>query len=186
MSGEYTREDCIRDTKEHISQVREFMMIVSNQLIQRALVHDQSKLESPEVEIFTEYTPKLKHSTYGSDEYKGFLKGMGVALQHHYEHNSHHPEHYKKYVCNGCFKEFKEMPNHCDVCWYRQFQEEPDISQMDLLDIVEMFCDWKAATMRHDNGDIYKSIEYNKNRFKYSDDLASIFRNTVKYFEVTP
>lgn len=180
---EYSKEDCIRDTKEHISQVREFMMIVVNQLIQRALVHDTSKLESPEVEIFTEYTPKLKHSTYGSEEYKGFLKGMGVALEHHYAHNSHHPEHYKKYVCNGCFKEFNVMPNHCDVCMYSQFQEEADITQMDLLDIVEMFCDWKAATMRHTDGDIVKSIELNKKRFRYSDDLEQIFRNTTRLFD---
>jgi len=179
----YTKDDCIRDTKEHISQVREFMMIVANQIIQRALVHDKSKLESPEVEIFTEYTPKLKSSTYGSDEYKGFLKGMGKALKHHYENNSHHPEHYKKYVCNGCFKEFKQMPNHCNVCMYSQFQEEPDITQMNLLDIIEMFCDWKAATMRHNDGDIRKSIELNQKRFRYSDDLKKIFENTITILE---
>jgi hypothetical protein len=179
---EYSKEDCIRDTKEHISQVREFMMVVSNRLIERALVHDKSKLESPEVEIFTEYTPKLKYSTYGSDEYKGFLKGMGEALEHHYAHNSHHPEHFKKYVCNGCFKEYREMPNHCDVCMYSQFQVESDITQMNLLDIVEMFCDWKAATMRHVDGDIMKSIEFNKKRFKYSDDIEQIFKNTAKLF----
>jgi Family of unknown function (DUF5662) len=146
----YTRDDCIKDTKEHIAQVREFMIMFANELLTRALVHDQSKLESPEVEIFTEYTPKLKHSTYGSEEYKGFLKGMGVALEHHYKNNSHHPEHYK----NG-------------------------IRDMDLVDIVEMVCDWKAATMRHANGDIKKSIELNKVRFNYSDDLEEIFKNTV-------
>jgi hypothetical protein len=180
---EYTQEQCKKDTMEHINQVREFMMIVAKHLIDRALIHDQSKLESPEIEIFTEYTPKLKNSTYGSDKYKGFLKGMGEALKHHYAHNSHHPEHYKKYVCNGCFKEFQAMPNHCDVCMYSQFQEESDMKQMNLLDIVEMFCDWKAATMRHADGDIYKSIDHNKGRFKYSDDLAAIFRNTAKLFE---
>jgi len=160
------------------------MMVVALGLTKRAEVHDQSKLESPEVEIFTEYTPKLKDSTYGSEEYKSFLVGMGEALKHHYAHNSHHPEHFKKYVCNGCFKEYKVvMPNHCDVCWYSQFQEESDYTQMNLLDIVEMFCDWKAATMRHADGDIYKSIEHNKGRFRMSDDLAQIFQNTAKLFD---
>ena len=85
---EYTQEDCIKDTKEHIAQVREFMIMFAQELLERALVHDQSKMESPEVDIFTEYTPKLKHSTYGSAEYKSFLEGMGVALKHHYEHLS--------------------------------------------------------------------------------------------------
>ncbi|MGG0667903.1 DUF5662 family protein [Lederbergia citrisecunda] len=150
----YTKDDCIRDTKEHIAQVREFMMEFAQELIYRALVHDQSKLESPEVEIFTEYTPLLKSSTYGSDEYKSFLKEMQVALQHHYANNSHHPEHYE----NG-------------------------IRDMDLVDVVEMLCDWKAATMRHEDGDIRKSIEINKNRFNYSEDLKEIFLNTVEMFE---
>jgi hypothetical protein len=150
----YSKEDCIKDTLEHIKQVREFMSICIRELEDRKRKHDQTKLESPELEIFTEYTPKLKHSTYGSDEYKTFLKEMQVALKHHYKHNSHHPEHYE----NG-------------------------IKGMDLLDVIEMFCDWKAATMRHDDGDINKSIEINKNRFNYSDDIEQIFKNTVKYFE---
>lgn len=150
----YSQEDCIRDTKEHISQVREFMLMFAQELIHRALIHDQSKLESPEVEIFTEYTPKLKHSTYGSEEYKTFLKEMQVALKHHYENNSHHPEHHE----NG-------------------------IKDMDLADIVEMICDWKAATMRHEDGDIRKSIIINKDRFNYSDDLKLIFLNTANMFD---
>ena len=61
---------------------------------------DNSKLESPEKELFDEYTPKLKDCTYGSDEYKEFLKGLKVALDHHYANNSHHPEHYENGV-NG-------------------------------------------------------------------------------------
>jgi hypothetical protein len=180
----YTEEQCKKDTMDHINQVREFMMIVVNGLTQRALVHDQSKLKSPELEIFVEYTPKLKNSTYGSEEYKGFLQGMGEALKHHYAHNSHHPEHFKKHVCIICFKEYKqEPPNRCETCMNGTFTEESDIQQMNLLDIVEMFCDWKAATMRHADGDIYKSIDFNKTRFRYSDDLAAIFRNTAKLFE---
>lgn len=151
---EYTKDDCIRDTKEHISQVREFMLMFAQELIQRALVHDQSKLESPEVEIFTEYTPKLRNSTYGTDEYKKNLEGMKWALEHHYMNNSHHPEHY-----------------------------EGGIKDMTLADIVEMMCDWKAATLRHADGDIYKSIGINKERFGYSDDLYHIFRNTALMFE---
>lgn len=176
----YTKEDCIRDTTEHIHEVQRRIGVIISELQERAEVHDRSKLQSPEVEIFTEYTPKLKHSTYGSDEYKGFLKGMGEALTHHYAHNSHHPEHYKKYVCNGCFKEYKHNPIVSCECGYSQFQEEPDIAQMDLLDIVEMLCDWKAATMRHNDGDIMRSIEFNQKRFRYTDELAQIFRNTVE------
>ena len=149
----YTQEQCKKDTKEHISQVREFMAVSVQELLNRAQNHDRSKLESPEIEIFTEYTPKLKNSTYGSDEYKTFLKKMQVGLKHHYEHNSHHPEHYQSGI-NG----------------------------MDLFDLVEMICDWKAAVMRHADGDINKSLEINRERFKIDDQLYYILKNTVERF----
>jgi hypothetical protein len=54
---------------------------------------------------------------------------------------------------------------------------------MSLIDLIEMICDWKAATLRHNDGDINKSIELNKDRFGYSDDLAQIFKNTVDKFK---
>jgi hypothetical protein len=113
--------------------------------------HDASKLESPEREIFDEYTPKLKETTYGSEEYNTYLKEMQIAINHHYANNRHHPEHFK----NG-------------------------IKDMNLVDIIEMLCDWKAATMRHDDGDILKSIEFNQKRFGYTDELKTIFLNTVR------
>ena len=51
---------------------------------------------------------------------------------------------------------------------------------MDLFDVLELFIDWKAAGERHGNGNIYKSIEINKERFKMSDQLVDIFTNTAE------
>ena len=51
------------------------------------------------------------------------------------------------------------------------------------LDILEMLCDWKAATLRHKDGDIRKSIEINQKRFGYSDELKRIFLNTLSIIE---
>jgi hypothetical protein len=51
---------------------------------------------------------------------------------------------------------------------------------MNLVDIVEMFCDWLAATKRHNGGDIMKFIVINQERFGFSDDLKAIFENTCK------
>lgn len=150
----YTKGDCVRDTLQHIDNVKEFIFKVVDLLVDRAITHDASKLGYPELDTFVEFTPKLRNSTYGSDEYKEFLNGMQVALKHHYENNRHHPEHFE----NG-------------------------IRGMNLIDIVEMFCDWQAATLRHADGDINKSIEINKQRFNYSDDLESIFKNTVEAME---
>jgi hypothetical protein len=142
--------DSKADTLLHIKRVAQLLTEASIELIRRANVHDDSKLESPEKELFDEFTPKLKDCTYGSDEYKGYLKGLKVALDHHYACNSHHPEHYK----NG-------------------------INGFDLFDLIEMFFDWKAATERHADGDIMKSIEINKERFGISDQLAEILNNTA-------
>ncbi len=150
----------------------------------RGYIHDRSKLQKPEKPIFDEFTPKLKGCTYGSEEYKGFLKGMGVALEHHYKNNRHHPEHFIYYECNGCFKRFYEEPKVCDVCGYTQFQIRSDITQMNLIDLIEMLMDWKAATLRHADGDILRSIELNQKRFEYSDELKKIFLNTIEYLEL--
>jgi hypothetical protein len=54
------------------------------------------------------------------------------------------------------------------------------VDGMTLLDLVEMFCDWKAATERHADGSIEKSIQHNKGRFKLTDQLASILENSRK------
>ena len=143
--------DSTVDTLKHIKRVSQLMTEAASELIRRANVHDNSKLESPEKELFDEFTPKLKDSTYGSDEYKEFLKGLKVALDSHYSKNSHHPEFYS----NG-------------------------INGMDLFDIIELFFDWKAAGERHDNGNIYKSIQINKDRLKLSDQLVDIFNNTAE------
>ena len=146
-------EDQRPKTLEHIAEVHKQINLVIEELIKRAQIHDASKLESPEREIFDEYTPKLKDTTYGSDEYKGYLTQMKVALDHHYKHNVHHPEH------------FNEM------------------SEMNLIDLIEMICDWYAATKRHADGDIYKSIDINKKRFGISDQLTQILHNTISVLE---
>jgi hypothetical protein len=50
---------------------------------------------------------------------------------------------------------------------------------MNLIDLVEMLCDWKAASERHNDGNIKKSIEINTARFGLSWQLAKILENTA-------
>lgn len=141
-------------TLHHKNQVQRFIHIFVKELLDRADIHDESKLHTPEVELFAEWTPKLEKSTYGSPEYESFRKALGPALAHHYAKNRHHPEHHK----NG-------------------------LNDMTLVDLVEMFCDWKAATMRHNDGNLRKSIEHNGNRFGMAPQLVAIFENTVDVLE---
>jgi len=139
------------DTFRHIERVRNLLNKVVLELNNRGEIHDQTKLKTPEVELFTEYTPKLSGTTYGSEEYNKYRKEMQAALDHHYANNRHHPEFHK----NG-------------------------IDDMDLLDLIEMLCDWKAASERHNDGNIGKSIEHNGVRFQMSSQLIRIFENTAK------
>lgn len=141
------------DTYKHKSLVNSFVNDIIREFTNRAVNHDNSKLGDYEVDIFTEYTPKLANSTYGSEEYKQFLKEMKPALDHHYANNRHHPEHFK----NG-------------------------IKDMDLVDLIEMMCDWKAATLRHNDGVINKSLEINQERFGYGDELKQIMKNTIENY----
>ncbi|MCA9366740.1 hypothetical protein KC887_00545 [Candidatus Kaiserbacteria bacterium] len=142
--------DSTVDTLLHIKRVNALLLEFVHRLLHRAAVHDNSKLSDQEKPYYDKLTPLLSKSDYGSRQYTEFLKELKPALKHHYARNSHHPEHYRR-----------------------------GILDMDLLDIVEMFCDWKAASERHETGNIYRSIEYNSNRFKMTKQLTQIFVNTA-------
>lgn len=145
--------DSTKDTEKHIAKVSKYIDKCIDEMAERSVLHDHDKIDdATEKKLFDEYTPKLADCTYGSDEYKEFLKGLKPALDRHYKNNRHHPEHFK----NG-------------------------IKGMNLIDILELICDWKASSERHEDGDVYKSIELNQDRFKYSDDLKSILKNTVDF-----
>ena len=54
---------------------------------------------------------------------------------------------------------------------------------MNLVDLVEMIADWKAASERQHNGNLLTSIEQNAIRFKMSDQLKQILINTAKMLD---
>lgn len=139
-------------TMRHIETVRNYLNLTIKELLYRQERHDQSKLEPLEVETFEKYTPLLRDCTYGSEEYKGYLKEMNVALQNHYANNRHHPEHFEKGYLG-----------------------------MNLVDVLEMLIDWRASSMRHSDGNIYRSIEINQERFGYSDELRQLLENTADW-----
>lgn len=313
------------DTWRHINRVQQLVLGCVKNLTDRAVVHDQSKLSHPEVSLFTEYTPKLAGTTYGSPEYDEYRKALGPALTHHYANNRHHPEFHEqsekwldikgyepwyevsdrgrvrtkktglirkpqltpkgylrlqlgvsgkpinafihRLVANAFidFEGDSKQINHkngvktdnrvsnlewvspsenlqhaydtglrssavkyvvtcseLDVTTYgcekmetllkekgynkasassiwrcitdnkgthlgftftsENIADVPEVNgieDMTLLDLVEMLCDWKAASERHDDGNIRKSIEVNAERFNMTPQLRRIFENTI-------
>ena len=108
--------------------------------------HDKSKTQNPEVKYFDKYTPLLKKLTYGSEEYTQSLADLKPALDHHYSANHHHPEHHDQGICG-----------------------------MNLVDVIEMFCNWLALPERN--------IEKHVKQYNFSKQLIQILLNTVELFE---
>ena len=85
---------------------------------------------------------EMKKWEYGSNGYKKALKKVGPALDLHYSRNSHHPEHNKD----------------------PQFGTYT-VSDMNLWDIVEMYCDWKAAIRNNPNGSMRQSLRVARSKY---------------------
>ena len=149
-----TVAECQVETQKHIEAVRKYIRFIIDKIDTRGVRHDASKLESPEVDLFAEYTPKLACTSYESEDYQASLEALKPALDHHYASNRHHPEHFN----NG-------------------------ISDMTLVDIIEMFCDWKASTLRQNDGNLLKSIETNAERFNIDGQLTQVLMNTARMLD---
>jgi len=148
-----TVEECKLDTLKHISSVQNKMLELAKQLIDRALQHDRSKIEEPELSGFAN-APDLSSMKYNSLEYNENLKKLQETLDHHYANNRHHPQHFK----NG-------------------------VNDMNLLDLLEMLCDWSDSSKRNKNGNLQFSIEQNANRFSISPQLVKILENSINLVE---
>lgn len=146
------------ETRAHIGRVQHFLGLAISNLAERATRHDRSKLVEPELSAFNIATPKLATLVYGSDEYKQSLRDLGPALEHHFAENDHHPEHFGDLGVNG----------------------------MSLLSLLEMLCDWRAASerMKQRTDDPAKvstfavGLEHNFERFRIGEQLAAVLRNT--------
>ena len=148
--------DSTQDTMKHIKNIQKVMDgTIIPELQKRSKNHDKSKLESPEKETYDEFIPKLREEKYGTPEYLKLRAEMEKkGLKHHYESNRHHPEHFKD-----------------------------GINDMTLIDVLEMFSDWYAASLVSDT-DFVDGLKMNKSRMNISDQLYIILMNTYnEYFK---
>lgn len=120
-------------------------------LFKRAAIHDNSKFSPEEFDAYEEVFPDLQKYAYGTEEFKATLRKIKPAIQHHYQFNDHHPEFF---LTSG-------------------------INDMNLIQLIEMICDWIAASERS-QADISKGLEINKQRFGIDDQLSAIIKATVK------
>lgn len=142
-------DNAIKTILKHGNAVGSLMLYFAYKLIDRATKHDHSKLTEPELSGFNEYFKLIKRVEFDSDEYYKIRKQFDDICQLHYKRNRHHPEHFP----NG-------------------------INDMNLIDIIEMICDWKVAS-EHYGGNIDSSFIIQKTRLKMTIQLAQIIKNTI-------
>lgn len=152
MSEQY---DSTQDTLKHIAKVQSLILdYVIPELVHRAHLHDATKLLSPEKEMYDKYIPMLRASRFGSAEYSQILQEMGPGLEHHYEANRHHPEHF-----------------------------EFGIHNMTLIDLIEMVCDWIVASQKEGDPITTTNRLYYPGlgkRFEIDTQLMTVLYNTVQ------
>lgn len=141
--------------KGHISRVRRHIDTFIQLLIRRAENHDKSKLEEPELSWWKEMDKEPRYP-YGSEEYKQKIKRWDKVFKHHYKYNRHHPEYY-----------------------------EYGVSEMTLIDIVEMMCDWLGYKDTTTVTEALKVCDDQMARYNISEELRQIIFNTLlRYYSL--
>lgn len=191
-TAQETPYNSLPDTLAHIARVNDLLCMCAQDLTNRGSIHDMSKTIEPEKSGFDACVPKLKNMKYGSEEYRAALREIKPVLEHHYQHNSHHPEHFAPAIIDGDSPLFhlkqvsaEMLPPQVEAFVSKLLViEQSGVNGMNLFDVIEMLMDWKAATERMQNGgDIRQSLVLNIDRFGLSSQLASILRNTIEYMQ---
>lgn len=133
-----------------------FLTPMIQDLMNRGVDHDNSKFDDDEFPGLIAAMEDIKKYPYGTPEYEEMRKKHAKPFTAHYKKNRHHPEFH---------------PNGID--------------DMNLVDLIEMICDWKAASMRAENGgNIYNSIKIATEKYNPSPQLVKILENTAKAYKL--
>jgi hypothetical protein len=124
-------------------------------LMDRSVTHDESKLGPNELEDYAKAIDDFNSNPFGSEGYDRIRQNIQKSVTHHYANNRHHPEHF-----------------------------EDGVNGMDLVDVLEMVADWKAASENAVGGsfDMMKSIVTLSEKYGITPQLTQIIINTCKNF----
>lgn len=139
----------INSIQKHKDSVKEKVAYLSNKLKERADKHDDSKLETPELNWLIDMDREPRY-TYGTPEYFEKMKRWKKFFEHHYKHNRHHPDHFM----NG-------------------------IHDMNLVDLCEYCCDIISYYDEMHPEDAIKTIQAQKERFGFDNQLTDVLKNTL-------
>lgn len=138
------------DTRKHQQLVAKIMLNAVRMITDRAVNHDASKLYDSERRWYVNpvYRLNTEKVPYGSDYYKELTEQMGPGWEHHQSVNDHH------------------------------VSEVNQLKTMSLISLLEMCCDWIAASRRQGN-DPALPLDSLVEKSGMGKDLQEIIKNTL-------
>jgi len=143
--------DFLCDVILHVGEVSEALEEVASELRKRGMAHDRTKFQELEFDAFVSTRDKFKKANYGSKEYQECIDAVKPAVDHHYANNRHHTSFH-----GGT------------------------IDGMNLVDIIEMVCDWKAAVRRSPDKNLEDTLEYSFDKYGIGDQMQKIIVTTLE------
>ena len=144
--------EVLTDTLQHMTEVQENLAEIRAKLECRGFAHDRSKLLAVEFDGFCKTRPKFKLANYGSPEYRECVEEIRPSVEHHYKANRHHVAYHK--------------------CGF---------ADMNLIDILEMLADWKAASRRSPNMSFEDSLPKAFEKCGIPPNMQQHIMATLKY-----
>lgn len=144
--------EVLTDTIVHVSEVQANLHDMVSDLEKRSIVHDLSKFQDPEFSVFCSTRPEFKKVNYGTPEYEAVTEKAREGVEHHHAHNRHHTAYHE----NG-------------------------IDDMNLMDIIEMLADWRAASRRSPDLSFADSLPKAFEKYKIEPALQKTILNTIEY-----
>ncbi len=139
---------------EHKKKVGRALRQLAGELEKRAEHHDDSKLMFPELLWLVEMDRDNEKIPYGTKEYLERRDKYKEFFNHHYQFNSHHPEHHQ----NG-------------------------VKDMDLVDLVELVVDWCSYSKGLSVNEALDLVDKQAKRFDFGEEMSDVFKNTlINYF----
>lgn len=151
------------DTYKHKQIVADKMIKVVRNLLERAIKHDDSKLEESEKKYYINpvFILNTEEIPFGSTRYTEVIKEMDKGWEHHKMNNDHHIEFFVPYSV--------QTLNDPVLC-------------MDLISLIEMCCDWIAAASRKGNRP-EDALKYIEKKYPINVQLRQVIINTINMIE---
>lgn len=148
-------EKCARLITAHKESIAKYLAKFCAEISFRSSIHDDSKFRKDEFEVYSDNVEEFNKYSWDSPEERRLREKLTPAGVIHRKRNRHHPEYFE----NG-------------------------IDGMNLIDLLEMLCDWRSAAERGPGDSIRKNLPTLQEKYNISPQLLKLLENTLKDFNM--